>query len=782
MPFEHTASFGPFRFDLSIRELRKHGTRLRLEEKPAQVLQRLLENAGAVVSRQELHKLLWPDGIHVDFDHGLDKSINRLRAVLGDDCDQPRYIETLSRRGYRFVARVDFISPAEAATVLEPGFRQIRELAAPEVATVARNRRIPWVTGALGVTVAAVLVGYFPLHRPAKLADKDTIVIADFANSTGDAVFNDTLKQGLSIGLRQSPFLNLLSDDKVGTTLELMNRSPQTQLSPEVTREICQRTNSKVYVAGSISLLGTEYVLGLKAVNCANGETLAQEQTTAPTKETVLNALGDAAVRLRGELGESRSTVKTFDIPLEQATTPSLEALKAYSHRDYERAIQLDPSFALAYWMAGSMSFDRNKRSEYLTKAFQLRDHASQREKLTIQGGYYEHVTGELDKAAQALEAVVKSYPRLPEFESRDVSPHVMLGDVYMSQGRYADAQEVTRESLRYVPHHAPPYINLAQSLIALQRFDEARATLQKVPTTRMDMFSEDIHMYLYALAFVSADDRALSREQQWFESKPTSESVGFSLASDTMAYAGHLGRAREFTKRSVNSASGEDDKEDAALWEENSALREAAFGNVGEARQAASDGLRLAPENAGVEFAAALAFAMIGDSEQVKPLGKDLNTRFPLDTRMQTVWLPTIQAQSALVSNRPTEAIAQLQTAKHLEMGNGMSINQISCLYPAYIRGEAYLATGQGKEAAAEFQKILDHSGIVWNCWTGALAHLGVARADGLGAKTSQGADADAARVRALSAYKDFFALWNDADPDIPILKQAKAEYTKLQ
>jgi tetratricopeptide (TPR) repeat protein len=624
-----------------------------------------------------------------------------------------------------------------------------------------------------------VLAGYFLLHHPAKLTDKDTIVLADFANSTGDPVFNDTLKQGLSISLRQSTFLNLLSDDKVGATLELMNRSPQTQLSPEVAREICQRTNSKVYVAGSISLLGTEYVLGLKAVNCENGESLAQEQTTAPTKESVLNALGDAAVRLRSELGESRSTVKTFDMPLEQATTPSLEALKAYSHGDYERAIQLDPSFALAYWMAGNMSFDRNKRSGYLTKAFQLRDHSSEREKLTIEGAYHEDVTGELDKAAQALEAVVKSYPRPPEFESMVPSPHAMLGDVYMSQGRYADAQEVTRESLRYVPHHPPPYIMLAKSLIALQRFDEAKATLQKVPT-RMDMFSEDIHMYFYALAFVSADDRALSQEQQWFEGKPESESVGFSLAADTMAYAGHLGRAREFTKRSVNSAS--DDKEGAALWEENSALREAAFGNVGEARQAATDGLRLAPESAVVEFAAALAFAMIGDSERLKPLAQDLNKRFPLSTQVQTVWLPTIQAQSALVSNRPAEAIAQLQAAKHLEMGNGMSIYQISCLYPAYIRGEAYLATGLGKEAAVEFQKILDHSGIVWNCWTGALAKLGMARANALQAKSLHGADADATRVRALAAYNDFLTLWKDADHDIPILKQAKVECAKLQ
>jgi tetratricopeptide (TPR) repeat protein len=408
-------------------------------------------------------------------------------------------------------------------------------------------------------------------------------------------------------------------------------------------------------------------------------------------------------------------------------------------------------------------------------------------EKLTIEGSYYRDVTGELGKAAQALETVVKSYPRLPEFESMVISPHVELGIVYMNQGRYEDAAEVTRESLRYVPHHIPPYIVLAQNLIALQRFDEARAILQKVPT-RMNMgmhmeiiHMNDLHVNLYALAFVSADERALAREEQWFESKPESEKFGFSLTSDTKAYAGQLGTARDFTKRSVDSAIRENDKKAAALWLENSALREAAFGNVEEAMQAAAKGLKLLPASEEVELEADLAYAMAGDSARADAMAAELNKARPLNTQLQSLWLPATRGQVALNHEQAPTAIDRLQPVRPpIEYGLIDFVLNTSCLYPTYIHGEAFLAAGQGKEAAAEFQKILDRSGIVWNCWTGALAHLGVARANALQSRTSQGADADAARVRALAAYKDFLTLWKDAD--IHILKQAKAEYAKLQ
>jgi eukaryotic-like serine/threonine-protein kinase len=643
---------------------------------------------------------------------------------------------------------------------------------------------------AVPVMLVALLIGgglYFRTHQSKPLTDKDTIVLGDFSNSTGDSVFDDTLKTALTVSLRQSPFLNVLSDSEVAKTLQEMTRPASTKLTPEVARELCQRAGSKAYIAESIGSLGSEYVLGLKAVNCQSGDTLAQEQVTAASKEKVLDALGEAASKLRGELGESLVTVQKFDVPLEQATTASLEALKAYSRGDYQRAIELDPNFALGYWMAGEMAgnmMQDERQREYLTRAFQLREHASEREKLTIAGGYYQNVTGELDKAERALREVVESYPRLQEFESMDVSPHVMLGGVYMDQGRYGEAAEVTRQSLRFVPHHMYPYLMLSTDRLALQRFDEARQIIHETQARKMDpvMF----HSALYALAFLGVDSAAMAEQQRWFAGKPEYESFGLALASDTEAYGGHLAKARELTKRAVDSAIRADSKENGAIWQANAALQQAAYGNTSEARQSAAEALKLAPASQGVESEAALAFAMAGDTARAESLAQDLGKRFPLDTQMQSLWLPAIQAQLALDRKNPSSALNTLQAGSAIELGRIAFVINISCLYPVYARGEAYLAAGQGNAAAAEFQKILDHSGIVWNCWTGALAHLGVARANALQSRTfqgqGQGADADLARTRALAAYKDFLALWKDADPDIPILKEAKAEYAKLQ
>jgi serine/threonine protein kinase/tetratricopeptide (TPR) repeat protein len=649
----------------------------------------------------------------------------------------------------------------------------------PVVATaVAKtSRRVRWNVIVSVVAVAALTAGaYFYFRRAPKLTNTDTIVLTDFANSTGDAVFDDTLKQALVVALRQSPFLSLLSDDSVSATLKLMTRPADSPLTPEVTREVCQRARSKAYIAGSIAILGSEYVLGLKAVNCQSGDTLAQEQVTAATKEKVLDALGDAAAKMRGELGESLATVKKFDVPLEQATTSSLEALKAYSRGKYDRAIELDPNFALGYWMAGSMSGD----PQYITRAFQLREYASEREKLTIEGGYYQDVTGELDKAERALRDVVESYPRLQEFESMDVSPHVMLGRVYEDQGRYGEAEQVTRQSLRFVPHHLAPYLHLTVDLIALQRFDEALQIVHDAPAKTMDY--PGFQTALYAIGFLRTDPLAMAKHLQWFATKPGMERYGVSLASDTEAYLGHLARARELTKRAVDSAINADDREGQAVFWADSALREAAYGNPTEARRSAAEAVRLAPVSQGLEIEAALSFAMAGDTARAQSLAEGLGKQFPLSTLVQSVWLPAIRAQLAIGRRDSPAAVTALQAAVPIELGAAPFGNSTSGLFAVYVRGEAYLAAGRGRAASAEFKKILDHSGIVWNCWTGALARLGVARASALQAGTSQGEDADGARVRALAAYKDFLTLWKDADPDIPILKAAKGEYAKLQ
>jgi len=623
-----------------------------------------------------------------------------------------------------------------------------------------------------------------------RLTEKDTIVLADFANSTGDAVFDDTLKTALNVSLRQSPFLNVLSDSEVAKTLQQMTRPVGTKLTSEVTRELCQRAGSKAYIAASIGSLGSEYVLGLKAINCQSGDTLAEEQVTAASKEKVLDALGEAASKLRTELGESLATVQKFDVPLAEATTSSLEALKAYSLGVkasnekgsaaalpyHQRAIELDPNFAMGYRAVGDDYHslgEVGRASEYFTKAFQLREHASEREKLAITGNYYRNATGELNKAAQTFQEEIESYPR-------DSGAHVDLGFVYEEQGQYERAAELDRQSLRLTPDSSAPYVGLGNSLISLQSFNEVRQIIHEAQAQKLD--NDILHNALYALAFLGADSDAMAVEQQWYAGKPDYENEGLGLASDTEAYGGHLGEARELTKRAVDSAVRADSKENGAIWKANAALQQAAYGNTTEARQSAAEALKLAPTSQGVESEAALALAMAGDTARAESLAQDLGKKYPLDTQMQTLWLPTIQAQLALDKKNPASALTSLRAASPIELGLITFVANISCLYPTYVRGEAYLVAGQGSAAAAEFQKILDHSGIVWNCWTGALAHLGVARANALQSRTSQGADADLARSRALAAYKDFLTLWKDADADIPILKEAKAECAKLQ
>jgi serine/threonine protein kinase/Tfp pilus assembly protein PilF len=644
---------------------------------------------------------------------------------------------------------------------------------------------------AAAILVAVLVAGgvYYRSRHSKRLTDRDTLVLADFANSTGDSIFDDTLKTALSVALNQSPFLNVLSDNKVADTLQQMTRPPGTKLTPELARELCQRTGSRAYIAGSIGSLGSEYVLGLKAVNCQNGETLAQEQVTASAKEKVLDVLGGTVSKLRSELGESLATVQRFDVPLEQATTSSLEALKAYSlgqRADREKgpsaalpynqhAIQLDPNFAMGYLAVGGEYFslaEPGRASEYFTKAFELRDHASEREKLALAANYYLNVTGELGRAAQAYQEEIESYPQ-------NARGYLNLGVVYAEQGQYEKSADLTLQALRLNSDNVAAYDNLANCYLALQQFDDARKTIHEAQARKLDDYIT--RNAVYALAFFASDSAAMNAQREWFVGKPE-ENYGLSLDSDTEAYTGRLSKARSLGKRSVDSAIRADSKENGAIWEENSALREAAYGNIAEARRTAAEGLDLAPASQGVESEAALAFAMAGETGRAEALAKDLNSRYPLDTQMQSLWLPVIQAQLALNQRNPAAALNVLQAAYSNELGQITFVSNLSCLYDIYVRGEAYLAAGQAAAASAEFQRILDHRGIVWNCWTGALARLGVARANVQQAKTSRGADADAARVRALAAYKDFLTLWKDADIEIPILKEAKAEYAKLQ
>ena len=788
-------TFQSFRLDLRNHCLWNGEERVRIPPKAFDVLRYLVENPQRLVTQDELLEALWPD-TYVN-PEVLRKYILDVRKILGDRPDRPEFIETVPKRGYRFVAAVSDDGAAEplsaSAAIVPAAPAEVAGKHFTASAATANTHTLRWrILG--GVAIVIVALGsvariYFS-RRAHGLSEKDTVVLADFANSTGDPVFNDTLKTALSVALNQSPFLNVVSDNKVAATLKLMMRPPDTKLTPDIARELCMRTGSKTYIAGSIASLGSEYVIGVKAVNCQTGDTLAEQQVTADDKEKVLNRVGDAAAKLRGQLGESLASVQKYDVPLEQATTSSLEALQEYSRGvkingekgvaaalpHNQRAIELDPNFAMAYRaLAGNYLglLQLGRASEYFSKAFELREHASQREKLLIVEDYYHRVTGELEKAAQANQDTIDNYPR-------DRRAYLDLSQTYGSGGQHGQALKVAYQYQQLAPDNVGGYDQIANVNMALQHFDEARKAIQEAQARKLDDYF--LHVALYGLGFLGSDSRTMTTEQRWFREDPAYENSGLSLDSDTEAYAGRIRKARELTKRAVDSAVRTDSKENGAIWWENAALREAAVGNFVEARSDAAAGLQLYPPSPSVQVEAALAYALVGDASQAQPLWRDLNQRYPLSTQVQSLWLPSISAQIAIDRKNAAAGIEQLERAlSPIEYGNITFINQVSCLYPTYIRGQAFLAAGQSAQAAAEFKKILDHSGIVWNCWTGALARLGVARANALQAKTSQGADADAARVRALAAYKDFLALWKDADPDIPILKEAKSEYTKL-
>ncbi len=676
---------------------------------------------------------------------------------------------------------------------IQADFRRLEREAEAERLTVAPARRVASLGVALAVVLVALLIagGLYWRSRGLsnRLTEKDTVVLADFSNSTGDAVFDDALKTALNVSLRQSPFLGVLSDQRVAETLQLMTRPATTPLTPGVTREVCLRARSKAYIAGTISRLGSEYVVGLKALNCQNGSMLAQEQVTAATREKVLDALGTAASRLRSQLGESLGSVQKFDVPLAEATTVSLDALKAFSlgQKTYREkgfgaallydlhAIELDPDFAMAYRAAGldyTSLGEAERANEYFTRAFRLRGHTSERERLEITAAYYRHVTGELDKAAQTFEEEMETYPR-------EVVGYIGLAIVYAEQGEYEPASTIMGQRIQLEPGRITWYENVARYRMAVQRFEEARRVILEAHAQKLE--GSDLHSVLYALAFIEGDATAMAEQQAWFAGVPADENDGLALAAATEAYAGHVGKARDLTRRAVDSAMRVGKKEKAAAYLAIAAQQQAAYGDPAGARRASADALQLAPTSKRVQSEAALAFALAGDARRAGTLAQSLARRFPLDTQMQWLWLPAIRAQLALNANSPASALNIPQASSPLELGETFG-NNISCLYPLYVRGNAYLAAGQGAAAATEFQKIIDHRGIVWNCWTGALAHLGVARAHALESRTLQGEDARSARARAIASYEDFLTLWKDADRNVAMLKQVRAEYARLK
>jgi len=610
----------------------------------------------------------------------------------------------------------------------------------------------------------------------APLTEKDTVVLTDFTNSTGDPVFDGTLKQALAVDLEQSPFLNILSDRKIGQTLKLMGRPPTEHVTADLAKELCLRTGSKAILTGSVSSLGTQYVIGLEAAACTTGDTLAKEQAEAASKEGVLKALSTAATSLRGRLGESLASVQKFDVPVE-ATTPSLEALKAYSMGIttgrtksnaeaipfMKRALELDPNFAMAY--AGltveygnlgqaSLAADNAK------KAYDLRDRVSERERYRISALYFQNVTSEVEKTTEAYELWAKSYPR-------DMVPHTNLGVLYSYLGQYDKAIAETEVGQRLEPSRAN-YGNLASMYIGVNRLKDARQTILEAQQKKFDDLV--IRSDLYALAFQSGDTDEMEREVAWAAGRPNEEDQMLNTHADTQAYYGRLGKARDLARRASDSAVRSDAKETGAEWLAVQALREIESGNITAARQAVARALALTPGR-DVKILAALALSRSGETAQSRTILEGLQKSEPSNTLLKVYWVPVIEAAIAMAQQAPDRAIVALEPALPYELGEPPPGN-IGTIYPAYIRGLAYLAQKNGPVAAAEFQKFLDHPGIVQNFVLGSLARLQLARAYAV--------SGDPARAKV--AYQDFLTLWKDADPDIPILKEAKAEYAKLQ
>ena len=622
--------------------------------------------------------------------------------------------------------------------------------------------------------------GYFYFHRTPKLTDRDTIVLGDFTNTTGDPVFDGTLRQGLSVQLEQSPFLSIISDQQIRQSLGLMGQPAEAKLTPAVARELCQRTGSAAVLDGSIAQIGTQYLLTLKAANCVSGESLASTEAQASDENHVLEALGKTASEIRNKLGESLSTVQQLDTPLEQATTPSLEALKAFSSGlkvisttgsdaaipFFKRALELDPKFALAYAYLGMVENDIGEFSmgvNYQRKAYDLRDRTSETEKYSITATYQKDVTGNIEKAIEACQLWIQAYPR-------SYHPHDLLaGAILPVIGQYEKAVEEATEAIRLNPDFPIPYAQRMASDIALNRIEEAKATYAQALARKLNNPFLDIA--LYQVAFLQNDAAGMAQQIAKTAGRPGFEDQLLNLEGDTVAYSGRLKDARELSRRAMDSAEGAAEKDPPAIYSATSGLREAWFGNTDEARRRVAFALS---RSAGrdVLYLAALALAYSREDARAQALTDDLGKRFPEDTIVQFNYLPTLRAKLALNQGRASKAIESLTTAAPYELGlSTQSPFNWTAMYPVFVRGETYLAARQGTEAAAEFQKILDHPGIVVNGPIGALAHLGLARAYRLQGDTA----------KAKAAYQDFLRLWKNADPDIPILEQAKAEYAKL-
>jgi DNA-binding winged helix-turn-helix (wHTH) protein/tetratricopeptide (TPR) repeat protein len=755
--------FGLFEADLESLLLTKQGLRVKIQEQPFRLLALLLERSGEIITREEIRQKLWAADTFVEFDDGLNTAIKKLRTALGDSSDNPRFIETVPRRGYRFLAPVTISAPTE------PSAPRI-SLAPAQLTKPSRSKTTAISLLTLAVVSVAMIL-WVARHRRPSIGEKDSILLADFENNTGEPILDGAMKEAAAVELGQSPFLNIVSSDRVRETLRFMSRSPDEHVEAPLAREVCERIGAKAYIAGSVNRIGTGYVFALKAVNCADGTSIARESAIAKGKEALLPALDQTAAKVRRELGESLASIQKFDVHVEDATTSSLEALKAYSLgtaqtargavKDaipfFDHAIELDPNFAMAYARRGAAYNtlgELDRAASEFRRAYALRANLSEREKLFLTVRYEDSVIGDTNKAIETYEMWRQLYPR-------DIQPYNGLSARYQIVGKYEEAAEAAREGLRLQSNSFIPYANLASSYEALNRFDEAKQVCAEAAAAQHD--SLYIHQILFDIAFLQKDKATMEKELS--SAKGTLREADI-LTGETEASAslGKLRQARQEFERvfAIRRSNGLDDHTGYTMAA--AAVIEADFGNQQTARNEAKEALRLG-RGLDARETAAEVFSIIGDDRQALALVDELHTRFPLHVPLNPASLASVVAAVEIHRGNPAKAVQVLEQAKPYDL------SEFSDLNPIYIRGLAYLRMRSGKEAASEFQKYLDHSGINTLFPRHSLALLGLARAYVLMKDTA----------RARKAYEDFLALWSEADPDIPILLQAKSEVRNL-
>ncbi len=770
-----TYLFDKYQLDAENFSLTREGERISLEPKALRVLLLFVRNQGKLLEKNAIIQAVWPDTFVEE--STLSRAVALVRKQLGDDPRRPVFIETVPTLGYRFIPSVETKSP-----VLDD------PKAAASVDEIPSPRRLWSKRLSLWAAIAAIILTAggvwirLAVDRRQALRGKRTIVLADFANTTGDPVFDTTLRQGMMVELEQSPVLTVVSEQRIHQTLRLMNRPADTRMTPPLAREICERTGGAAVLAGSIASLGQHYIIGLQATNCASGESIDTEQVEAARKENVLQALGKMATGFRTRVGESVESMSAHDTPLTEATTSSLEALKAFAEANrvdlsngiaaiplFQRAIAIDPSFAMAHVMLGRLYSDVGQgvlSATSTSEAFRLRERASAPERFFIEVSYEMQVTGNMEKALEICETWAQAYPQ-------DPAPLALAaGTMLRVFGRYDEGISHAKKVIEMEPELAIVYHLLVVNDLALGRMSDAQDSL-KIASAR-HLLIPQFDLDQYRLAFLRNDEDQKKRVSDSVIGHPVAEDLVAGQKASGLAFLGHLDEARRLSYHAVSLAEQAGRKEAAARWESGIAIREALFGNFGDAKKHAAASIALS-DGRDSEFGASFAFALARDSARAKSLAEDLGKRFPEDTNVRFHYLPPVRALLALNENQAERAVEVLQASAPYELGSPPSSfysGFYGALYAVYVRGCAYLALHRGTEAISEFRKIIDHPGITGSDPVAALAQLQIARA------YAQSGD----HLMAKGCYTRFLRLWNTADQDVPIFKMAQSEMAGIK